>query len=346
MGSFIQFNQPQHVSRFNWRVTARRATAMLKALSLVAIQYVFEQQSSVRHLVIMRLLPTLLIICCMCRPVFAVEQDKWQVDEHTSPPSSDSFVYAELKETASSPDVDAALHKKELILGIEHAPPYVLSKQNSGFEVEIIRAALRAVGYRLRVEYMPTGRGVRLLINKRVDIVSPIYHEDRERFYLSQTHIYHRPSLFSLATNDIEISAVEDVSSGSVAAYQGALTGFGAKFQHIARQCPLFVELTDSGRIVDMLYRDRVDLAILDLHTFQYFLKANELDDTILRVHDLIEPIAAGAAFHDNLMKRKFEKGVRIILGNGEYERIASNYLDKHSVTQMVELLELTLTSH
>lgn len=233
---------------------------------------------------------------------------------------------------------------QEVVLGIEHAPPYVISTQNSGLEVDIIRAALRAVGYKLRVEYMPTGRGVRLLLNKRVDLVAPIYHDDKGRFYLSDTHIYHRPSLFSLTTNGIQITEIDDISRGSVAAYQGVLTGFGARFQHIARQCPLFVELGDAKRIVDMLFKERVDVAILDLFTFQYFLKANELDSSVLNIHDFIEPVPAGVAFHDNIMKRKFEKGVRIILGNGEYERIAGNYLDKNSVTQLIRKLEMTLT--
>lgn len=235
---------------------------------------------------------------------------------------------------------------QELILGIEDSPPYVISSQNSGLEIDIIRAALRAVGYKLRIEYMTTGRGVRLLLNKRIDIVSPIFHDDRERFYLAAPHVFYRPSLFSLSPNDLSIRSIEDISRGSIAAYKGVINGFGAKFQHIARHCPLFVELSDPRRIVDMLYLKRVDIAILDLHTFQYFLRANSLDAKILNIHDLIEPLSVSAAFHDNLLKRKYEKGVRIILGNGEYERIATHYLDGISVSNLIELLEKQLIIH
>lgn len=235
--------------------------------------------------------------------------------------------------------------QRQVILGIEDSPPYAESVQNTGLEVEVIRAALKAVGYQLSVEYMPIGRGIRLLLDERIDIVSPVYKQNNERFYIAQPHMFHRPTVFSLSTNPFSIRTIEDISRGSVAAYNGVLKGFGAKFQHIARQCPLFVELSDSRRIVDMLYKDRVDLAILDLHTFQYFLKANQLDASILVIHDLIEPIAGSAAFHDQLMKKKFEKGVRIILENGEYERIARNYLDKMSASQLVNLLKKRLAA-
>jgi hypothetical protein len=45
------------------------------------------------------------------------------------------------------------------------------------------------------------------------------------------------------------------------------------------------------------------------------------------------------------LLKRKYEKGVRIILRNGEYERIAARYLDSRSASNLIQQLEKQLTS-
>lgn len=281
--------------------------------------------------------------------VFTVEASEQQATINEIKVHLPSEQHRVMSEGAKAEDISPIQREstvlQELVLGVEDSPPYVISAQNSGLEVDIIRAALRAVGYKLRIEYMTTGRGVRLLLNKRVDIVTPIYHADSERFYLAAPHVFYRPSLFSLAPNELSIRSIDDIARGSVAAYKGVLSGFGAKFQHIARQCPLFVELGDPRRIVDMLYLKRVDIAILDLHAFQYFLHASGLDASKLNIHDLIEPVPVSAAFHDNLLKRKYEKGVRIILRNGEYERIAARYLDSRSASNLIQQLEKQLTS-
>ncbi len=49
-------------------------------------------------------------------------------------------------------------------------PPYVISQEHSGFEIDLVRAILAEMGHTLSPIYVPFGRTARLLKDSTVDI--------------------------------------------------------------------------------------------------------------------------------------------------------------------------------
>ncbi|GAB6093945.1 hypothetical protein JCM14469_01970 [Desulfatiferula olefinivorans] len=217
--------------------------------------------------------------------------------------------------------------------------PYVIEKDDGGFEVDIVRAALKQTGYQARFLYEPLLRTKASFEEGRVDGVMTVkanYPEIRKAFLSDEYITYHNVAV-SLRSRNLAVTAVTDLAGTSVDAYQQARFALGTDFMAMADNNPLYHEMANQRNQVAKLYAGRTDVIILDKRIFRYY--RNELassSDRMTRalplnepvtMHDLFEPSRYMVGFRLERHRNAFNEGLSAIRESGLYDRIIAGYL-------------------
>jgi len=207
-------------------------------------------------------------------------------------------------------------------------PPYVISQEHTGFEVDLVRAILADMGHTLSPIYVPFGRTARLLKDEAVDIaltLNPAHNVDEA--ILSTPYIIYQNVAVTRADRNISIERIDDLKGKSVIAFQTAQSVLGEDFGSILASQPTYLEMARQDRQVDMLMRGSVDVAILDRNIFNYFKSENSayaLDKTVF--HELFPISAYCAAIPNAELRAAFNLTLKQFIADGRYQSLLDKY--------------------
>ena len=207
-------------------------------------------------------------------------------------------------------------------------PPYVISQEHTGFEVDLVRAILAEMGYGLSPIYVPFGRTARLLKDNAVDIgltLNPAHNV--EVAILSEPYIIYQNVAVTRADRELTINSIDDLKDKSVIAFQTAQSVLGEDFGQTLASQPTYIEMARQDRQVDMLMRGSIDVAILDRNIFNYFKSKNgtySQDKTVF--HELFPISAYSAAIPDPELRAKFNATLRLFIEDGRYQLLLDEY--------------------
>ena len=207
-------------------------------------------------------------------------------------------------------------------------PPYVISQEHTGFEVDLVRAILAEMGYGLSPIYVPFGRTARLLKDNAVDIgltLNPAHNV--EVAILSEPYIIYQNVAVTRADRELTINSIDDLKDKSVIAFQTAQSVLGKDFGQTLASQPTYIEMARQDRQVDMLMRGSIDVAILDRNIFNYFKSKNgtySQDKTVF--HELFPISAYSAAIPDPELRAKFNATLRLFIEDGRYQLLLDEY--------------------
>jgi polar amino acid transport system substrate-binding protein len=207
-------------------------------------------------------------------------------------------------------------------------PPYVISQEHTGFEVDLVRAILAEMGYGLSPIYVPFGRTARLLKDNAVDIgltLNPAHNV--EVAILSEPYIIYQNVAVTRADRELTINSIDDLKDKSVIAFQTAQSVLGEDFGQTLASQPTYIEMARQDRQVDMLMRGSIDVAILDRNIFNYFKSENgtySQDKTVF--HELFPISAYSAAIPDPELRAKFNATLRLFIEDGRYQLLLDEY--------------------
>ena len=221
------------------------------------------------------------------------------------------------------------LSAKELdvVLGW-NKPPYVISQQHTGFEVDLVRAIVAEMGYGLSPIYVPFGRTARLLKGDAVDIgltLNPAHTIDQSM--LSEPYIIYQNIVVTRADSELVIDSFDDLKGKSVIAFQTAQSVLGEDFGRTLASQATYIEMARQDRQVDMLMRGSVDAIILDRNIFNYFKSINSAyaeDDTVF--HELFPVTPYSAAIPDSELRAKFNATLALFIEDGRYQLLLDEY--------------------
>ncbi|WP_394222289.1 substrate-binding periplasmic protein [Alteromonas gracilis] len=225
--------------------------------------------------------------------------------------------------------VIAPLKAKELDVVVGwNKPPYVITREHAGFEVDLVRAILADMGHTLSPIYVPFGRTARLLKDEAVDIaltLNSAHHVDKA--ILSAPYIIYQNVAVTRADRKILIQSIEDLKSKSVIAFQTAQSVLGEEFGQMMASQPTYLEMARQDRQVDMLMRGSVDVAILDRNIFNYFKSENSAyaaDKTVF--HELFSFSAYSAAIPNAELRAAFNLTLEQFIADGRYQSLLDKY--------------------
>lgn len=207
-------------------------------------------------------------------------------------------------------------------------PPYVISAEHSGFEVELVRAILADMGHTLSPIYVPFGRTARLLKDNAVDMgltLNAAHNVSKD--ILSDPYIIYQNVAVTRADRKLSIDDFSDLLGKSVIAFQTAQSVLGEDFSSVVSSMPTYIEMARQDRQVDMLMLGSVDVIILDRNIFNYFKSANETyanDDIVF--HELFPISPYRAAIPDPVLRAQFNVALHALVEKGHYQALLNEY--------------------
>jgi len=214
-----------------------------------------------------------------------------------------------------------------LTMGTSNGPPYMIQASESGLDIDIPRAAMKKIGFPLRLEFYPLSRAIHELQLGRIHLTAPFFTSAPKGIFVSDPHIEYRPSVITLKTID-EMTDLHQLKDYSIATFQGATGYFGDQFYYSSKQSPDYVEHHDMGKLVDLLMSQRYQVVVLDYWIFRYFLSKSRFAEQLsqIRFHPLLPRVPAAVAFNNEDLRNQFNQGLKLIKEDGSYDEIIQKY--------------------
>lgn len=231
-------------------------------------------------------------------------------------------------------------HAREIRVGIGFSiPPYVITEQDAGVEVDAIREAFKAVGHDAVFVYLPNLRLPVAFETGDVDCVASnaaydIAKDSGRKAFPSDTTVVFRNFAISLTQNALAIPSVSSLENKRVLGFNNARKYLGSEFALMADSNPQYSELADQALQVRMLYSERVQVIISEKRIFLYWRKKlaeSSLSQTIDLTSDItFSPIFSSAprnvSFSTQKLRDQFDAGLATIKANGAFDAVVAKY--------------------
>lgn len=229
-----------------------------------------------------------------------------------------------------------------LHIGVSFAiPPYVIQEEDSGIEVDLLRATLQAPEYDLHIHYLPLARSFQMLESGELDGIINVLPGMLDaslihKIYYSQPVISFHNQLITLSSRwpDGSLTRMAQVSELKLLAFQRATHILGQEFATAVAQSPYYAETAKQPLQVRQLLRGRIDGAVMEARVFNYYLHQaqksgqfldHELAQSVAR-HSLFPPTIYHFAFRDAVVRDHFNQRLGELQRNGGYQKILARY--------------------
>ncbi|WP_157691762.1 substrate-binding periplasmic protein [Noviherbaspirillum autotrophicum] len=215
-------------------------------------------------------------------------------------------------------------------------PPYVIQESNSGFEIDIIRAALAVKGHTLKPTYASFLVVPKMLKEKQADAAqrgNPDLKEGEGFYYASEPTVVYQDNAITLKKNNLKIDSLADLHGKSIVSFQGATQFLGPDFAAAVKGNPHYQESSNERRKLQMLYANSAQVYTGDVNIFKYYRNTvkNDVDTTQEVVYHKVFPIntdvTRDAVFLDKQVRDDFNAGLKQLKSSGQYQQIIKKYV-------------------
>ncbi len=253
------------------------------------------------------------------------------------------FLTPLLAQEASSPPEDNANYSQEqnsqfkqgrtVVLANETiwAPYYGKELENGGYTTEIIRQALKKVGYELKIAWLPWARALYSAKHGKYNGLGTCYFNDEraENFAFTDPIGNTEIAFFILKGRNIKYSAMEDLKPYII----GTTRGYA--YPEVFTSATYLQTENASNLVLNIrkLLNGRVDLIIASKKVVRYLLQTkfpkeiNSLEAVSPPLKTVPLHVAFSKARKDHKRKVKaFNRGLKAIKDDGTFEAILSHY--------------------
>jgi len=224
------------------------------------------------------------------------------------------------------------LYADEIKLGVGLAlPPYVISEDNTGMELQIVQEALALGGHHVKIVHLPFARVPTSIAAREIDAAVTINENSGIRnIYYSDIHMTYQNVAVSLVKNQFAIQSVSDLKDYSIIAFQNAKNYLGSDYAEMTIANGRYKEIAQQSRQIKMLYSGRVEVIVLDINIFKYYKNREpSLDTSVdITIHELFPPSDYKVGFLDEQIRKDFNAGLKALKANGRYQEIIKSYLE------------------
>jgi len=220
---------------------------------------------------------------------------------------------------------------EELVMGVGLAlPPYFIEESNSGFEMDIIKEALKLKGHTVTFKFLPFARIPIAFADGKVNCVSTINESSGIKANYSDCHVSYQNFAVTLKSNNLTINTIADLKDKEVLAFQNAKLYLGKEFASAVEANPKYEEIASQSSQTIRLYLNRTQVLVGDGNIFKYYSKQiSDKADTTQEVvyHPIFAKTDYKVAFHNEQIMRDFNEGLKEIKASGLYDKLLSNYI-------------------
>ena len=221
--------------------------------------------------------------------------------------------------------------EKTVIVGVGLSlEPYIIKKNNTGIELDIVKTALQKAGYQVRVKYLPFLRIPLYLKDKKIDAATTINENSGiKNVFYSDKDIYYQNVVVTLKSRHLDIKKVSDLKGLRVIGFQNSDKYLGKKFREVIPKLKFYQELANQRLQVKLLFAHRVDAIILDVNIFKYIRQHLKDVNTKQKVaiFETFPKTYYKVGFLDKNVRDKYNKALRKMKKNGECDKIFKKYI-------------------
>ena len=131
---------------------------------------------------------------------------------------------------------------------------------------------LFTLDHEISVVYVPYGRTYELMKKINADIGLTLTEKSGvDSEILSQPYVTYQNVAISLKEKSIKIDKIKDLQKYTLVAFQNASPILGSEFANAAKTSPLYIELPEQYRQVELLLNGKVDVVVMEINIFKYF---------------------------------------------------------------------------
>jgi len=225
--------------------------------------------------------------------------------------------------------VSSAKAKELLLIAGLEKPPYVIPSLNAGFEIDLMRAVLSRLDHKISVVYVPYGRTYELMKQIKADIgltLSAKSGVDSE--ILSQPYVAYQNVAISLEEKSLKVSKIKDLQNFTLVAFQNARKILGPQFARAAKASPLYIELPQQHRQVELLLDGKIEMVVMDINIFKYFAQliagTGYMENVV--VHNIFPLTHYSAAIAAPELREAFNRAFTQYVATAKYAELLKEY--------------------
>jgi ABC-type amino acid transport substrate-binding protein len=208
----------------------------------------------------------------------------------------------------------------------ESLEPYVMQDGNSGIDVDIVRAALKARGYTMVPVLYPKIRLFNSLDMPNIDARSLAIVESGGQGVYSDPYDTYENVAIALASSHIQLHKVSDLGKYRILAFAMAKAHLTPEFKQMAVRNPWYSEASNQMTQPRALLYKHVDVVICERRIFYWmvheqFVSLKEIEPPTVIYH-LFPPTDYRLAFRDPHLRDEFDLGLQTIKRNGLYQKL------------------------
>ncbi len=212
-------------------------------------------------------------------------------------------------------------------------PPFVYamnlgkSSETRGIELEIVRAALAEENISFSPRYFWRNKLTEKLIEHQVDAISGVRPVNSRVFYSESTVYFQNFAITPIAAKPVR--SIEELAAREVVAWGGAAADLGEDFQAMIPKMTKFSEILDQKKQVASFLAGSFDTIVIDEHIFKYYALAQGANPDDFAYYPVFgERTEFVTGFRDVSLRNRFNRGLRRIKENGDYDKIFHNHFD------------------
>ena len=207
--------------------------------------------------------------------------------------------------------------------------PYVIEKDDSGFEIELLRDVFKAMGHTFVPIYVPYGRSSYLLQMGKVDAAMTLSPRlNIEPAVMSVPYIQYHNVAITLKGRGITIEQISQLERYSVVAFQNASIFLGEEYKLASENASFYMELPEQKKQVEMLLLGRTDVVVMDINIFNYLSKEilgkSHMDN--IDIHRIFPVSSYALGFYDAKLRDAFNKAQQTFKKLPQYQKLIDKY--------------------
>lgn len=216
----------------------------------------------------------------------------------------------------------------KVVVGLSK-PPYAIEESRSGFELELIQQVLNNIDKAPEFVFIPYGRSEKMLELPEIDAVITV---NKQMFphnnNLSENYINYQNVAISLKKDAITLNSISDMADYSIASFQLADKVLGDEFSRTTAGSPMFIQVANQKKQLELLLLGRVDILVMDIKIFLYYFDKHQsnLEENDIAFHYIFPLSPYRVAFKNNANMKAFNQAMREFKASTEYLQLKHKY--------------------
>lgn len=182
----------------------------------------------------------------------------------------------------------AQAQQLQLLVGVEK-PPYIKVATQTGYELELLKAVVKRMGFDSQFIHVPNGRLLTLFMDGQADLVS-LQRSTPQGLYASQPYISYQNILIVRQDLYKEILSLQDLVGLRVMAFQNARQFLPPDYTEAITKASSYLEVVEQDKMPALLLKNRVDVLVMDRNIFLHYYRQTAPDDSSLKVLSFFQP--------------------------------------------------------